>query len=35
MTGRYSQLVAHITNAIVADDDDQSEMLADVYLSAD
>lgn len=35
MTERYSRLVAHITNEILMDDEDQSEMLADVYLSAD
>lgn len=35
MTDRYSNLVANITEAIATDDYDQSERLADIYLSAD
>lgn len=32
--GIYSNLVAQISKAIHSDDDDQSEMLANIYLSA-
>jgi hypothetical protein len=35
MSDRYMRLVAHVTEAITTDDYDQSERLADVYLSAD
>lgn len=35
MNDRYAQFVSHISNAIATDDYDQSEKLADVYLSAD
>lgn len=34
MNGSYADLVAHITRAILSDDDDQSKMLADLYLSS-
>jgi hypothetical protein len=34
MDGKYSSLVAHISKAFFSDDDDQSEMLADIYRSA-
>lgn len=32
---RYARLVAHIFEQIVNDDEDQSQMLVDIYLSAD
>lgn len=35
MPEQYEGLVAHITREIGNDDEDQSQMLADVYLSAD
>jgi hypothetical protein len=35
MTDRYERLVAHIYEKIANDDEDQSQMLADIYLSAD
>ena len=35
MSDRYMRLVAHVTGAIVTDDYDQSDRLADLYLSAD
>lgn len=35
MTDRYMRLVAHISEAIANDDCDQSDKLADIYLSAD
>jgi hypothetical protein len=35
MTDRYERLVAHISHEMANDDEDQSQMLADVYLSAD
>jgi hypothetical protein len=34
MEDRYSNLVTHISKALSSDDDDQSEMLAGIYLSA-
>jgi hypothetical protein len=34
MDAKYSNLVAHISKAMFSDDDDQSDMLAAVYLSA-
>jgi hypothetical protein len=34
MDGVYSNLVAQISKAMHFDDDDQSEMLANIYLSA-
>jgi hypothetical protein len=33
MDGNYGNLVAHISKAMSSDDDDQSEMLANIYLS--
>jgi hypothetical protein len=30
--GKYGNLVAHILKAMSSDDEDQSEMLADIYL---
>lgn len=33
MDGIYSNLVAQISKAMYSDDDDQSEMLANIYLS--
>jgi hypothetical protein len=35
MIDRYEQLVAHISHEMANDNEDQSQMLADVYLSAD
>lgn len=35
MEGKYSNLVAHVSKAIFSDDDDQSDMLADIYLQAE
>lgn len=35
MNDRYAQLIERITHAVVTDDDDQSERLADIYLDAD
>jgi hypothetical protein len=35
ITDRYMRLDAHITEAIATDDYDQSDRLADIYLSAD
>lgn len=35
MSDLYSQLVSHISDSIAADDCDQSERLANVYLCAD
>lgn len=35
MSDRYARLVAHIFEQMANDDDDQSQMLADIYLSAD
>jgi hypothetical protein len=34
MNGIYSNLIAHISKEMHSDDDDQSDMLADIYLSA-
>lgn len=34
MEGAYSNLVAQVSKALFSDDDDQSEMLANVYLEA-
>jgi hypothetical protein len=34
MDSKYSNLVAQISKAMFSDDDDQSEMLAGIYLSA-
>lgn len=34
MEGVYSSLVAQVSKALLADDDDQSEMLANLYLDA-
>lgn len=34
MDSKYDNLVAHVSKALFSDDDDQSEMLADIYLSA-
>lgn len=33
MDGNYSNLVAHISKAMYSDDEDQSDMLADIYLA--
>jgi hypothetical protein len=35
MTDRYERLVAHISHEMANDDEDQSQMLADIYLAAD
>ena len=35
MDGRYTNLVAQISKEMHFDDDDQSEMLAGIYLAAD
>lgn len=32
MDSKYSNLVAHVSKAVFSDDDDQSEMLARLYL---
>ena len=34
MNGNYTNLIAHVSKALFSDDDDQSEMLAEIYLSA-
>lgn len=34
MNSIYTNLVAHVSKAMFSDDYDQSEMLADIYLSA-
>ena len=34
MDGAYSNLVAQVSKALFSDDDDQSEMLANLYLEA-
>jgi len=34
MDRNYGNLIAHVSKALFSDDDDQSEMLADIYLSA-
>jgi hypothetical protein len=34
MDCNYGNLVAHVSKAMFSDDDDQSEMLAGIYLSA-
>lgn len=35
MSDRYARLVAHIFEQMANDDEDQSQMLADIYHSAD
>lgn len=35
MSDRYARLVTHIFEQMANDDEDQSQMLADIYLSVD
>ena len=35
MTDRYDRLMTHIFEQMANDDEDQSQMLADIYFSAD